>query len=120
MERTQFITHRGVPVLVVDLAGIRTLEELESAGESVSRVIRAEPPDSLRLLIDLTGTPYNLRVVRTLGEMAGANAAHVRARAVIGVPRAAGDAVAAIAGYTRRPVETFADRDAALEWLAGQ
>ncbi|MBV9773431.1 MAG: hypothetical protein JO040_05750 [Gemmatimonadetes bacterium] len=120
MERTRFITHRDTRILVVDFSGIEELDELAREGERVSLVIRAEPPDSLRLLIDFTGVPYNLRVVRVLAEIAEGNADHVRARAMVGIPQTALPSVRAVSEYTRRPAEAFADRDAALEWLVLQ
>lgn len=120
MERARFITYQGVRILLADLSGIGELAELAREGERISRIIREEPASSLLLLIDLTGTPYNLRLVRTLGEMAHSNSGHVRARAVVGLPQMARLSVLAIGQYTRRPAEAFPDLETAMEWLVRQ
>lgn len=118
MERARYVSHRGRRILYVDYSGIRTAEELESATREASRRVQAEPPDSVLALLDLSGVPFGLRLVRMLGEAAAANADFVRARAVVGLPDAARPTVIAVAEYTGRPMEIFPDADRAMDWLA--
>jgi hypothetical protein len=120
MERSRYVWHRGRRILYVDYSGIRTVGELESAARAATSLVQAEPPDSVLALLDLSGVPFGLRIVRMLGEAAAANVDFVRARAVVGLPDAARPTVGAVADFSGRPLEVFDDAEAALEWLAGQ
>lgn len=120
MERARFITYQGKRILLVDLSGIQELEQAAAEAERASRLIRAEPSDSLLVLVDLTGVPYSLRAVRVLGEVAAANSPHVRARAVVGLSEMVRPTVRVIEMYTGRPAEAFQDLETAMEWLARQ
>lgn len=118
MERARYVSHMGRRILYVDYSGIRTAEELETATRDASRRVQAEPPDSVLALLDLSGVPFGLRIVRMLGEAAAANVDFVRARAVVGLPEIARPAVLAVAEYSGRPMEVFPDVDRAMDWLA--
>ena len=71
-------------------------------------------------VVDLTGVPFSLRIVRLLGEAAAANGDFVKARAVVGLPDAARPTVGAVADFSGRPLEVFPDTETALEWLSEQ
>jgi hypothetical protein len=120
MQRARYVSHNGRRVLYVDYSGIRSVEELESAAQAATCLVQAEPPDSVLALLDLTGVPFGLRIVRMLGEAAAANVDFVKARAVVGLPDAARPAVGAVADFSGRPLEIFADEAAALDWLVQQ
>lgn len=120
MERARFVTYGGVRILLVDLSGIEETARLAREAERVSRLIREQPRDSVLVLADLTGVPYSLRAVRLLGEVAAANAPHVRARAVVGLSDVMRPVVRMFAHFTGRPVEAFDDVESAMAWLAGQ
>jgi hypothetical protein len=120
MDRARYVSHRGRRILYVDYSGIRSVEELESAARAATTLVQAEPPHSVLALLDLSGVPFGLRIVRMLGEAAAANVDFVKARAVVGLPDAARPTVGAVADFSGRPLEVFPDADAALEWLAEQ
>lgn len=120
MERATYVAHNGRRILFVDYSGIRTVEELESTANAATGLIQSEPPNSVLALLDLTGVPFGLRIVRMLGEAAAANVDFVQARAVVGLPDAARPTVGAVADFSGRPLEIFRDKGSALEWLAGQ
>lgn len=120
MDRARYVTHRGRRILYVDYSGIRTVEELESAARAATNLVQCEPPDSVLALLDLSGVPFGLRIVRMLGEAAAANADFVMARAVVGLPAAARPTVGAVADFSGRPLQVFDDTGEALEWLVGQ
>lgn len=120
MARARYVSHNGRRILYVDYSGIRTVEELESAAREATCMVQAEPPHSVLALLDLTGVPFGLRIVRMLGEAAAANVDFVKARAVVGLPHASRPTVGAVADFSGRPLEVFDDREAALEWLAKQ
>lgn len=120
MDRAHYVSHRGRRILYVDYSGIRSVEELESAARAATAMVQAEPRHSVLALLDLSGVPFGLRIVRMLGEAAAANVDFVKARAVVGLPDAARPTVGAVADFSGRPLEIFSDTDAALEWLAEQ
>jgi hypothetical protein len=120
MERARYVSHKGRRILFVDYSGIRTVDEMESAARAATSMVQAEPPHSVLALLDLTGVPFGLRLVRLLGEAAAANVDFVKARAVVGLPEAARPSVGAVAAFTGRPLQIFDDPGSALEWLAGQ
>lgn len=117
MERISHITHRETEVIRVDLSGLREVSEMERIARAGSAVIRTRPPASVRVLIDLSGTPYSLRALRVLSEIGAANAPHLRARAVVGLPEAVRPVVRSVSQYTGTPTRAFGSPEEALEWL---
>ena len=86
MERARYQSHEGRRILYVDYSGIRSAEELERAANRATRLVRAEPSRSVLMLLNFSGVPFGLRIIRILGEAAAANADFVRARAIMGIP----------------------------------
>jgi hypothetical protein len=117
VERVSFVTHRGVRVLRVDYSGLQELPELLRVAERVCRVVEKEERESVLVLVDLSDTPYSLRLVRSLGELAVTNAPYVRARAVVGLPRFVAPVVREVARFSGRPIEMFDECGPALDWL---
>ena len=120
MERARYVSHNGRRILYVDYSGISTVEELERAASEATSMVQAEPPHSVLALLNLTGVPFGLRLLRMLGEAAAANVDFVKARAVVGLPDAAKHTVGAVADFSGRPLEVFDDPGEALEWLVEQ
>lgn len=120
MERARYQSHEGRRILYVDYSGIQSAEELEQAANRATRLVRAEPPRSVLMLLNFSGVPFGLRIIRILGEAAAANADFVRARAIMGIPEIAGPSVGAVAEYTGRPLQLFEDETAAVKWLLKQ
>lgn len=119
MRRARFLSYEDQRILYVDYTDIRSAEELEKAARKATQLVRAEPPNSVLMLLNFTGVPFGLRIIRILGEAAAANAEFVRARAIIGIPESARSTVGAVAEYSGRPLELFREEGAAMEWLAG-
>ena len=117
MERVSFVTHRGARVLQVDYSGLEEVPELLRLAERASRLIEKEPQGSVLTLVNLTGTPYSLRLVRSLGDLAVANAPYVRARALVGLPSFVAPVVREVARFSGRPIEMFDECEPALDWL---
>ena len=117
MERVSFVTHRGVRILQVDYSGMEAIPELLRLADRASRLIEKETPASVLTLVDLSGTPYSLRLVRSLGDLAVTNAPYVRARAVVGLPTFVAPVVREVARFSGRPTEMFPAREQALDWL---
>ena len=117
MERVSFVTHRGVRILQVDYSGMEELPELLRLAGRASRLIEKEEAGSVLTLVDLSGTPYSLRLVRSLGDLAVTNAPFVKARAVVGLPAFVAPVVREVARFSGRPIEMFEEREPAMDWL---
>jgi hypothetical protein len=120
MERIRFITHRGVRVLLLDMTNLTDFDEELRQIEAAKRVIAAEPPKSLLLLTDVTGSRYNATVMAAMKEMGAHNTPFVKACAAVTQAAAHRVAMAAVAMFTRRPLKPFSTREEALDWLASQ
>ena len=117
MERVSFVTHLGVRILQVDYTGLQEVPELLRLAERATRLIEKEARGSVLTLVDLSGTPYSLRLVRSLGELAVTNAPFVRARAVVGLPSFVAPVAREVARFSGRPLEMFEEREPAMDWL---
>ena len=119
-ERVAFVAHHGARILAVDYHGLRAPADLARLADEATRRIHGEPRGAVLVLADLTDVPHTLRTVRHLGELAVANAPYVRARALLGLPESAWAVMRAVALLSGKPLEAFADRGSALDWLAEQ
>jgi hypothetical protein len=118
VERVSFVTHRGVRILQVDYSGMQEMPELLRLAERACRLLEKEEPGSVYTLVDLSDTPYSLRLVRSLGDLAVNNAPYVVARALVGLPAFVAPVVREVARFSGRPTEMFGERGPAMDWLA--
>lgn len=120
MDRVKFIEHRGARILLSDLSGIRDTLELQRAIRIGSELVQAEPPRSVLVLVDVTAVEYNLEAFAVLQQSVAQNRPYVRARAVVGLPAIASVPYGIVAKLSGSPMASFADREAAKEWLVAQ
>ena len=118
MERVQFIEHRGARILSVDYSWIATSDELRQAVGEANGVIRAQPLQSVLVLANVEGVPYNMENVSILREAVAANRPYVRARAVHGLSPIAHLSFRALAQIGGPRMESFPDAETARDWLA--
>ncbi|HET6231708.1 MAG TPA: hypothetical protein VFE05_16660 [Longimicrobiaceae bacterium] len=120
MDRTRFIEHRGKRILLMDYTGIRAPAEALEAIEASKGVVRLQPPKSLRVITDVTGSHYDSTVVAALKELASHNTPFVTASAVVGVTGLMRVVLSGIIMFSKRKIQTFDTREAAMEWLVQQ
>ena len=60
MDRVRFIEYRGTPILLSDLSGIRETPDLQRAVRLGGELLRAQPPRSVLVLVDVTGVEYSV------------------------------------------------------------
>lgn len=119
-ERVRFIEHRGVQILLSDLSGIRSTEELQRAIRLGGEFIQSQPPRSLRILVDVTGVEYNIESFAVVQQSVAVNRPFVRARAIVGLPAAAAIPFRLVAKLSDSPMASFDDRETAQDWLVAQ
>lgn len=119
-ERTRFIEHRGVKILLYDFGGFTDLEEaLRSIHASRSRILGCAPR-SVRTLVNVRDSRYDTRVARALQELARHNKPFVVASAVVGLSGLQRVILSAVMRATGRTFATFDDVEAAKDWLVAQ
>ncbi len=121
MSRTRFIEHQGSRVLLFDYAGIRdTAEAKREIAESVRVVATQRPEKSLLVMTDVTDARYDSEVVQALKQLAAHNTPYVKASAVVGVRGLQKVVYQAVVWFSKRNLQLFDTREAALAWLAQQ
>ena len=120
MDRVKFVEHRGARILLSDLSGIRDTAELQRAIRIGTELVQAEPPLSVLVLVDVTAVEYTLEAFAILQQSVAVNRPYVRARAVVGLPRAAAVPYGIVAKLSARPMASFDDRETAMDWLVAQ
>ena len=119
-RRVQWIEHRGVPILSSDFSGIEHPDELRALTEHGHEALRHWEPESVLVLVRLSGVPYTLENLDILRDIAARNQRYVRARAVVGIPPIASLSVSPFARLTGRPLRAFDSVAEATDWLAEQ
>jgi hypothetical protein len=120
MGRVRFIEHRGIPILLSDLSGLRETAELQRIVRLGGEKLQARPPGSTLVLVDVTGVEYNLESFAVLQQSVAVNRPFVRARAIVGLPSAAAIPFQVVEDLSESPMASFDSRDAAMEWLVSQ
>ena len=115
-----FLEHRGQRVLLADYSGQRDIPVLLRAMDEVQALIEAEPPGSVRYLMDVRDARWDTLVVSRLRELGERSRPWFRATAIVGL---AGLQVAVhemLTRVLRLEMPVFPTRDAALDWLASR
>ena len=120
MHRQKFIDHRGTRILFSDLSGIKTTEELQQAVRLGTELAQAEPPRSLLVLVDFTGTEHNIEKFAVVQRSVAVNRPYIRAHAVVGLPKTASFPYDIAAKLSQAPMARFDDLEAAKDWLITQ
>ena len=120
MQRTQFIDHQGVRILLVDFSGIRPGQEFDDSLQECKEIIHAQPEGSVLALFDATDGMFNNEVIESLKEFAKANTPYMKATALIGVKGLLKVALMTISRFSGREFKTFSTREEALAYLVGQ
>ena len=119
-RRVQWIEHRGVPILSSDFSGIEDPEELRALTVHGHEALRHWEPESVLVLVRLSGVPYTLENLEILRDSVVRNRHYVRARAVVGIPPIASLSISAFARLTARPLQAFDSAAEAKDWLVEQ
>jgi hypothetical protein len=120
MDRTRFIDHKGKRILLFDYSGIRNPADAVKEVEKTKEIVRKHPPKSLMVLTDVSDSHYDATVVQALKELAAHNTPYVTASAVVGVVGLKRVVFSAVVMFSKRKLQLFDTREAAMDWLVQQ
>jgi hypothetical protein len=121
MDRIRRIEHQGRQVALLDFSGVNDPAEWAREVANARSLVAAHPANgTLLTLTDVTDVRYDKEIVQMFRELAAHNKPYVRAAAVI-TPSALNRSVISMVGVvTRRKLQAFDTRSAALDWLVQQ
>jgi hypothetical protein len=122
MAEMKFIQIGDRQVLLMDFSRLRDATVLtEATDDAIATVRSAGGPHSVLALLDLTGTPVNRALLRSLRKLSENNGPFIRAMAFVGlgmIPRSLLKALLRASKRTNHQV--FRTRSEALDWLTRQ
>jgi hypothetical protein len=119
-DRVRFIEHRGLRLLYHDFSGVHDPSDAFARIALAREKAQAEPPRSIRALVDVRGSHFNTAVTRALRELAAHNTPLVLASAIVGATRLQRIIVTAVYRFAGRTFSTFDEPGPAKDWLVEQ
>ena len=122
MASVSIIEYKGTKILLMDFSNSSDKEQVfRTIGDIKSLAATLPPTQSMRGLVDITGSTYDADIIKGLKEMALHNKPYMKITAVVGVDGIKEILFKAILMFSGRknlvPVKT---REEALEWLITQ
>lgn len=118
MERTYFIEHRGVRILLLDFSNVMDGQQALGIIAEARNVVAAQARGSLLTLTNVAGSHFDSTVVTALRELAEHNRPYVRAGAVVGLTGLMRVVFTTLVHLTGRNIRPFDNPDDAKEYLA--
>jgi hypothetical protein len=120
-QRVRFLDAGGQRLILLDFAGITDSGDgIDAAAEAKAFIARLAPDGSHYTLTDVRRTRYDRRIVEAFKELTVHNRPYVRAAAIVSDSALHRAAISMIAIVSRRRLEVFATREAAIRYLAEQ
>jgi hypothetical protein len=120
MHRTKIITHKGHPIVHIDLVGEENLDVVLASFDKAQELICHFPPNSARLLTDVTGARYNPAVSEKMKQFSKAIAPFRKASAAVGIDSFKAIILRAVSAFSGQLIKTFDDLESAKDWLVSQ
>ena len=114
----QIIQHRGKTVIVQNytgLAGQAYVDAVESNGKAGKTLDISEK----RILVDVTDSVVDKDVMKAFKSVSKTASSKISKTAVVGVSGIQKILLRTVAAFAQLQINTFENRDEALEWLAG-
>ncbi|HUN89831.1 MAG TPA: hypothetical protein VMU28_13615 [Terriglobales bacterium] len=118
MERIRFIDHRGQRILLIDLTNCEPAE-LPKLVDQVPPIVTSEPPGSVLLLADFSGSTPTREVMERVKIAAAIDRKHIKRSAYVfngNIPKPLHDAVQM---FSSREIPKFENREQAIDFLVG-
>ena len=120
MPKVEFILHKGVRILTLDVRGSKEVEQNIEACRLAQALVMKEPLKSVRLLTDVTDAHYTSEGVSALKEFSKAITPYMKASAVVGFVGLKSIIFQSLIKLTGREIKLFNTREDAKDWLSGQ
>ena len=121
MERIRLIEHRGQTVALLDFSAVNDPADWHREVENARALVARHPPDgTLLTLTDVSDVRYDKEIVQLFKQLAAHNKPYVRAAAVVASSALNRSVIAMVGVLTKRKLQAFDARPAALEWLVQQ
>lgn len=120
MSKVEFIEHKGLKILLLDVSYSSNAEENIAAFDQAREIIFKEPPKSVRILTDVTKAHYTPQAVDAMKEFSKTVTPHIKASAAVGVSGIKRIVLQSLIKLSGRHIEVFEEREKALDWLVGQ
>ena len=118
-ERIRFITHRGQPILLVDVSNC-TSAEMIALAQMLPSHLADEPLGSVLLLADFSGSKFDKTAFESLKQAAVYDRPHVKRSAWVGVEAMPKVFYENLKSFSQRDLPVFTTRDEALDWLVAE
>ena len=119
MERISFITHKGKPIMIVDLSHCESKEILLLLDEIQLTVARHER-GSLLTLADMTGAHIDRAVATRMKEVLAMDRPFVKRSAWVGADSVPHAYYENIKSFSQREFPPFKTREEAMDWLVSE
>lgn len=122
-DRVSFLTNPtgGAQVLMMNFAGFNAAADALPHIAAAAALIAAQPPASLRTIVDVTGSKCNIEVVESLKQFVAGNRPYIIASAIVGMNGLQRIILDGILTFSSRSnLKSFPARTEALHWLASQ
>lgn len=117
-DRVRFLDHQGKKILLMDFSRLDDPSGALPHIAAAKRMVATQPRDSLRTLVDVTGSRFNPDVANALKDLAAHNRPYVIKGSVVGLSglqKIVYQAVIAFSGRTN--LKVFDSREQALVFL---
>lgn len=119
--KSKWIEHGGKRILYADYANFeKNVDVFQNEVDAVTQVITHEPASSVRLLVDVHGTPGTPEIMNVLYVSAKACKPHMIATAVVGVGGIRMMLMRSVTRITGMPLTAIETIDEARDWLVNQ
>jgi len=118
-ERIRFIAYKGRQVLLVDITNC-TAAEMMTLAPLVPAQIATEPPGSVLLLADFTGSKFDKTAFESLKQAVVLDRPHLKRSAWVGVEALPKVYYENLKHFSQRDLPVFTTREEALEYLVAE
>ena len=118
-ERIRFIAYKGRQVLLVDITNC-TAAEMMTLAPLVPAQIATEPPGSVLLLADFTGSKFDKTAFESLKQAVVLDRPHLKRSAWVGVEALPKVYYENLKHFSQRDLPVFTTREAALDYLVAE
>lgn len=118
MARLNHLTHKGMPVLHLDLRDLKP-GQFKPVFDQATRTMVAAPLKSVRVVTDVEGARFDAGTLREFERFIGEVMPHLAANAIVGVSGIRRVAWLGLKPLYRCPAELADSIEAGVDWVVG-